>query len=72
VRAWLRRIGVALTQLLNSIVGGNPDVMTSARAHRLGVLERRWPWTWLAWALNKLDPGHTERAWRADRDEWGE
>lgn len=72
MRVWLWGIGVALTQLLNALLGGNPDVMTSARAHRYGVRERRWPWTWMAAALNWLDPGHTERAWRADRDEWSD
>lgn len=70
---YLRRIGNALSQLLNALWGGNEDVTTSARSHRDGVCRPGFQlWDVLAWILNKIDPGHTKRAWKNDRDEWGE
>lgn len=33
--AYLRNLGIALTQVLNAALGGQPDETTSARAHRL-------------------------------------
>jgi len=68
--SYTRRVLNALSQLFNAAVGGNIDVMASARAHREGVLAKHWFWTPLAWVLNRIDPGHTARAYEADKDEW--
>lgn len=40
--AYLKNILVALTQLLNTVLGGYPDESTSSRAHRQRRVKLRW------------------------------
>ena len=61
------KVGNSLSQLLNTILNGNEDITTSARAHHL---KDKWPWIWLYRFLNFIDPGHTLRAWENDKDEF--
>ena len=48
----------ALSQLLNTFLGGDPDETTSSRA---GKYAHRSGWGALADVLNFIDPGHTDR-----------
>jgi len=72
--SYARAVGQALSQLIHALIGGHPDVMTSAAAHspedRAERSFRGWMLRRLHPVLNWLDRGHTGRAWRQDRDEW--
>lgn len=59
LKTYLRNLGTALSQLGNALIGGDPDESLSSRAAKN---KDTWPWSWLAWVLNKIDPGHTDRA----------
>jgi len=63
-KRWLWNLFVSLDQLLNTILFGDPDETLSSRCakHR-----DRWPWSWLAWLLETIRPGHLQRA--LERDE---
>lgn len=41
-RAWCFQVGVALSQLLNTVLGGWADESTSSRAWRAHKRSRRW------------------------------
>lgn len=50
-------------QLLNVVLGGDEDMMPSAKAWALQ--DKKW-WGRLQRFLDRIDPGHCERAWRAE------
>lgn len=50
---------IALDQLGNALLGGDPDETISSRA---GKNRHRWHWNALSVALDWIDPGHTTRA----------
>lgn len=50
---YLLNIGIALDQLVNSALGGEPDETLSARAHRMRVKGHPY-WGWTAKAINAL------------------
>lgn len=58
---YVKRILLGLDQWGNTIIGGYADESISARA---GRNKHKWYWKPLVWVLNKLDPGHTDRAVR--------
>ena len=55
---------IAIDQLANTILAGDPDETISSRSARLRHI---WYWNYLAYALDWIDPGHTVRA--LERDE---
>lgn len=64
--SYWHRVGNALSQLYNALRGGHEDITTSADIHHPKNRFERL----LKWALNRLDPGHTARAYRNDKDEF--
>ena len=66
LKNWFWNLLISLDQLGNSILGGSPDETISARAGRYAG--KLWYWTGLAWALNKLDPGHTRDAIKSEQE----
>lgn len=50
---YLLNIGIAIDQLVNSALGGEPDETLSARAHRMRVKGHPY-WGWTAKAINAL------------------
>lgn len=65
---WLLRIAIALDQLANTILAGQPDETLSSRAHRMRVKGQRY-WGWTANAIDWVffwQAGHCEAAWRAE------
>lgn len=68
-RLW--NILIAIDQLGNAYGGGDPDETISSRASKQS---HKRGWRALAWFLDKIDPGHTERAREADEGRkaaWG-
>jgi len=63
---YLRRVGIALSQLLHALMGGNEDITTSAQSH----IDPRLHYRVIKFFLNTIDPGHTKRAYEKDKDEW--
>lgn len=58
---------VALDQLLNALLGGDPDETVSSRCAR----NRHKPgWSQLAAILEWIDPGHLDRALEPDEGSW--
>jgi len=53
VSVYLLNIGIAIDQLVNSALGGEPDETLSARAHRMRVKGHPY-WGWTAKAINAL------------------
>lgn len=66
LKTWIWNLLISLDQLGNSLIGGSPDETISARAGRYAG--KIWYWTGLAWILNKIDPGHTEDAIKAEEE----
>ena len=72
-RRYFINLFIAVSQGLNAILGGAPDMTLCCRIE----ISRRngtalWTrWNWLIWFITKLDPkpDHLGRAWRADKDE---
>lgn len=67
-RIYLRNLGIALSQFGNAILAGDPDETISSRA---GKYADDLEWSWLVWILNKIDPGHTDRAREDDEGDKG-
>lgn len=65
MRKYLTRVLIGLDQFGNTLMGGEPDETISARA---GRNQKRWPWSWLAWALNKIDRNHVEESMQSERE----
>ncbi len=64
MNARLLNVAIALDQLANALLAGQPDETLSSRAHRMRVKGHRW-WGWTADAIDLLfffDPHHCERA----------
>ena len=59
ILCYIHNLLVALDQLLNAILAGDPDETLSGRAHRLQHIKG---WGCFASVLNWVDPGHTHRA----------
>lgn len=52
-------IFISMSQLLNVILGGDPDETLSSRT---GKMAHRSGWRLLARILDAIDPGHTRKA----------
>lgn len=64
MKARLLNVAIAVDQLANALLAGQPDETLSSRAHRMRVKGHRW-WGWTADAIDLLfffDPHHCERA----------
>ena len=55
---------IAIDQLANTILGGDPDETISSRAGKQQH-ERTWA-RWLCWFLNKLDTKHCNKSIELD------
>lgn len=58
MKKYLRNLAISLSQMLNAILGGDPDETTSSRA---GKMAHRSGWGLLTRLLNFIDPGHTDK-----------
>lgn len=68
VTDYTKRTGVALTQMLNALLGGWPDESVSSRAHRCKGASRRWALA--ARLINAgffLEADHCAAAYEAER-----
>lgn len=65
---WAWNILVSLDQLVNTILGGDPDETVSSRAAKAAAAGRPWGCI-LCRLLDKLDPGHCARV--VEMDEGG-
>ena len=64
MNARLLNVAIAVDQLANALLAGQPDETLSSRAHRMRVKGHRW-WGWTADAIDLIfffDPHHCERA----------
>lgn len=68
MKAYFWNIFISLSQLLNVILGGDPDETLSSRA---GKFAHRSGWGFIARILNWIDPGHTDRAREDDEGDDG-
>lgn len=59
IKRYARNLFISVDQLINVILGGDPDETLSSRAakhaHNRG-------WSVLAWLLEKIDPGHLAKS----------
>lgn len=61
---YFRRCLTAASQFFNTVfLGGDPDETASGRAYRN---RHMFGWQQLAWALDRLEQGHTEDAYEPD------
>lgn len=69
MKQYLLNLLIALDQLINVVLRGEPDETLSSRAHRMRAKGHRW-WGWTATAIDKLffwQPGHC--AWAYDYEQ---
>jgi len=59
-RIYLLNILVAIDQLLNTLMGGDPDETISSRAAKAALAGQRWGCVLCRW-LDRLDAGHCAR-----------
>lgn len=64
MRQYLRNLFISLDQLINTLLGGDPDETLSSRAAKSPDLPH---WKYLARFLEWIDPGHMARS--VERDE---
>jgi len=60
----------ATSQMLNSILGGNPDQTISGRVGYKAYITRSWYWIFIEWCINTLfwfDPEHCFKSVQWDR-----
>lgn len=66
-RSW--KIAVGFDQLANATWGNNEDETVSSMATKAARKHKVWWAVVLCWALDKIDPGHCDRAIEKDRGE---
>lgn len=79
MRSYLINLLIALDQLANAILRGDPDETLSSRAHRMRA-KGQPVWGWTASVIDALfwfDKDHCRTSWERWRDihrwaEWGE
>jgi hypothetical protein len=65
IKRYFVNLLIAIDQLGNTIIGGDPDETISSRAGKnitVRARERRGGWYWLCRALHVLDPNHCKDA----------
>lgn len=62
-------LGVSLNQLFNTILGGDPDEMLSARMGKDIAAGRCWLCRPICWLLDKIDKDHCAKAAKGDESE---
>ena len=70
MRVWFLNIAIAIDQLANAVLRGDPDETLSSRAYRMREKGQRY-WGWLANAIDALffwqrAPRHCERAYLSE------
>lgn len=68
MKTYLLHLGIALDQLVNALLAGDPDESLSSRAHRMRLKGHRW-WGWMAGAIDRLffwQDGHCRMAYEAE------
>lgn len=63
IRAYIWNLFVALDQLANAILMGDPDETISSRAAKR---QHKRGWRWLGWVLEKIDKGHLAKTIEPD------
>lgn len=63
IRRYIINNLIALDQLLNAVLGGDPDETVSSRAAKSPNLPH---WRLLGWILEAIDPGHMKRSLEKD------
>ena len=70
MRVWFLNMAIAIDQLANAVLRGDPDETLSSRAYRMHMKGQRY-WGWLANAIDALffwqrAPRHCERAYLSE------
>lgn len=70
MRVWFLNIAIAIDQLANAVLRGDPDETLSSRAYRMHMKGQPY-WGWLANAIDALffwqrAPRHCERAYLSE------
>lgn len=65
VRKWLWNIGIALDQLANAVLGGDPDETISSRAAKSAREGRLWGCIFCR-LIDRFDPNHCEKTIEPD------
>lgn len=64
VKKYIVNVCIALDQLVNAILLGDPDETISSR---LGKFKSKVPpYQWICWLLDLIDPGHCDEAIEQD------
>lgn len=63
IKKYVWNVLIAIDQLGNALTGGDPDETISSRTAKL---RDRWPWKYLGWLLEKIDPGHLDKSLECD------
>lgn len=67
--AWITRLLIAIDQLVNVLLNGEPDETLSSRAHRMRVKGQPY-WGWTAGFIDLLffwQPDHCRQAYESER-----
>jgi len=68
MKAYALNILAAISQVINAIIGGDPNVTISARCHRG---RDRYPWKVLRWVINKsfwFEEDHCKASYVRDQE----
>jgi hypothetical protein len=65
-RQWAANILLAIDQMANAVIRGDPDETISSRAGKSARQGKRWACI-LCRLLDRIDPDHCEKAIEADR-----
>ena len=63
MRKYIKNVLVAIDQLANAMIGGDPDETISSRAAKRQDI---WYWKVLGFILETVDPGHLKRSIEKD------
>lgn len=66
---WLLNLAIAMDQVANVLLAGEPDETLSSRAHRMRAKRHRY-WGWTANAIDRVffwQAGHCEAAFLAEQ-----
>ncbi len=69
MRVWILNMAIAIDQLANAVLRGDPDETLSSRAYRMREKKQRY-WGWLANAIDWVffwDEDHCRKAFESER-----